>query len=323
MQTFPVVYSSLSATGLLQLIRDAYNLDTDYQILFLKRGFNDTYLISGRQERFILRVYNYQWRQLNDIEAELDLLLYLKKNGVFVSTPIQDVKNGYIQPIAAPEGARYAVLFSYAEGEQIKKLSVDQSLLLGVTTGCMHQLTKDKILPATARDYDIEKQLGHSLQILKPILKDHPAQFDFFIALRESFLKMVASVPEDEITTGICHGDLQAENFHISADHHFTFFDFDFFGKGYLIYDIGVFMWYDHKNKPPAIMNAFLKGYESRRPLSDTEKRLIPWMSTLRAIFQMTMYCELSDGKQLPLWPPQQVADFINKVEKWQKQRCG
>ena len=36
-------------------------------------------------------------------------------------------------------------------------------------------------------------------------------------------------------------------------DNQFTFFDFDFFGTGYLAYDIGVFMWYDHKNKTPEI----------------------------------------------------------------------
>jgi len=44
---------------------------------------------------------------------------------------------------------------------------------------------------------------------------------------------------------------------------------------------------------------------------------LLPYFSTLRALFQMTLYCQISDGKQLPLWPAQQVADFIKKVEKW------
>ena len=69
-------------------------------------------------------------------------------------------------------------------------------------------------------------------------------------------------------------------------------------------------------------MNAFLKGYESKRVFSAAERRLIPWLSALRAIFQMTMYCELNDGKRLPLWPPQQIADFVNKVEKWMKEKC-
>jgi Ser/Thr protein kinase RdoA (MazF antagonist) len=137
------------------------------------------------------------------------------------------------------------------------------------------------------------------------------------LRLEQLFLTAFSAIKESELTKGICHGDLQSENFHITPENKFTFFDFDFFGTGYLIYDIGVFMWYDHKNKPPEIMRSFLKGYESKRPLTPTEHQLIPWFSTLRAIFQMTLYCSISDGKQLPLWPAQQVADFIHKIEKW------
>ena len=125
------------------------------------------------------------------------------------------------------------------------------------------------------------------------------------------------------MSQGICHGDLQAENFHIAEDNQFTFFDFDFFGEGCLVYDIGVFRWYDHKNKTPQIMGAFLKGYQAQHKLTATEIRLIPWFSTLRALFQMTLYCKISDGKQLPLWPPQQVSEFINKVKKWQAENCS
>ena len=119
------------------------------------------------------------------------------------------------------------------------------------------------------------------------------------------------------MASGICHGDLQAENFHIENENKFTFFDFDFFGTGYLAYDIGVFIWYDHKNKPKEIINSFLKGYQEQRPLSATEIKLLPYFSTLRALFQMTVYCKLNDGHHLPLWPAQEVANFIKKVEKW------
>ena len=131
---------------------------------------------------------------------------------------------------------------------------------------------------------------------------------------------MFIDLDKTQLALGICHGDLQAENFHLTKNNQFTFFDFDFFGEGYLIYDIGVFIWYDHKNKPKEIVDAFLKGYQTQRKLTETEIKLLPYFSTLRALFQMTLYCNISDGKQLPLWPAQQVADFIKKVEKWMAQ---
>jgi Ser/Thr protein kinase RdoA (MazF antagonist) len=253
----------------------------------------------------------------------LELLLYLDEKGIAVSIPLPDVKKEFIQPIEAPEGTRHAVLFSYAEGVQIKKITVEQAYLLGVETGNLHQLTKNKQMGATARDYDIRKQFQHTIQVMQPVLIHHPAQYQYLLHLEKLFLETFENVKAADLATGICHGDLQSENFHVTDENKFTFFDFDFFGTGYLIYDIGVFMWYDHKNKPPEIMRSFLKGYESKRPLTAREHQLIPWFSTLRAIFQMTLYCTVSDGKQLPLWPAQQVAEFIHKVEKWHTAHTG
>lgn len=337
MQFFPVEYSSLSAKALLESVIINYDIDNNSSITFLKRGFNDTYLISGNEllnsteyglnektepgsgeKKYILRVYNYNWRSFESIETELKLLNHLKDNTVSVSYPIKDKEAKFIQTIQAPEGIRYAVLFSFAEGIPLRKLSAEQSFLLGAETGKIHSLTKNRSFGATAHNYDIETQFENTLSILKPVLINHTEQYNYLVQLKADFITMFSSIDKTELRTGICHGDLQAENFHITLDNQFTFFDFDFFGTGYLAYDIGVFMWYDHKNKTPEIITAFLKGYQTREKLSPTELKLIPYFSTLRALFQMTLFCKTNDGKQLPLWPAQQVADFVKKVNKWQ-----
>jgi Ser/Thr protein kinase RdoA (MazF antagonist) len=325
MQLFPVEYSSLSAKALLQFVIVHYNIDSDSSISFLKRGFNDTYCIEEKKKtdfikKYILRVYKYNWRSIENIETELTLLNYLKENKISVSFPIKDKQEKFIQTIQAPEGWRYAVLFSFAEGEQIRKLSIEQSYLLGIETGKIHSLTQIKSFGATAQNYDIENQFEITLTTLKPILINHSEQYDYLLQLKDDFIKTFNNVDKNELTSGICHGDLQAENFHITTDNKFTFFDFDFFGSGYLVYDIGVFMWYDHKNKTPEIINSFLKGYQTQRKLTAMEIKLIPYFSTLRALFQMTLYCKINDGQQLPIWHPQQVVDFIKKVQKWEVQ---
>lgn len=322
MQTFPVEYSSLSTAALLQFVIEQYRLDNSAKIVFLKRGFNDTYEIISGNEKFICRVYKQGWRKLESVENELSLLLYLKQNNLSVSTPIESRSGKRMYEIYAPEGVRYLVLFSYAKGKRVRKLTVDQAFLLGVETAQLHQLTKNKKMEETAQNYGIENQFRHTISVVKSILINHPQQFQFLLRLEEYFLETLKSINKNELEEGICHGDLQAENFHIDDLNQFTFFDFDFFGKGYLVYDIGVFMWYDHKNKPPEIMNAFLKGYESKRLLTATEHQFIPLFSILRALFQMTLYCKISDGKQLPLWPATEVAAFIDKVQKWFEEKC-
>ncbi|MGQ0829659.1 MAG: phosphotransferase [Bacteroidota bacterium] len=317
MKPFPVEYSSLSAKALLQLVINNYNFSNNSSITFLKRGFNDTYLIDSDDSKYVLRVYKFNWRSFESIETEIQLLNYLNENKISVAFPVKDNSTKYIQSVSAPEGLRYSVLFSFAEGEQVRKLTAEQSYLLGIETGKIHLLTKNRSFGAVAQNYDIKFQFEKILNTLKPILADHQDEYNYLLQLQKEFLSVFNGINKNELAEGLCHGDLQAENFHINTNDQFTFFDFDFFGSGCLIYDIGVFVWYDHKNKPVEIIDSFLKGYETQRKLSSTEIKLLPYFSTLRALFQMNLYCKISDGQQLPLWPAQQVADFIKKVEKW------
>jgi Ser/Thr protein kinase RdoA (MazF antagonist) len=322
MMIFPTAYSSVSTKALLQLVVEKYPIIGKVEICYLKRGFNDTYLVKTEGEKFILRIYKYNWRTYESIETELKLLQYLKENAISVSFPIVDKNEKTIQTINAAEGNRYAVLFSFAEGNVVRKLSVEQSFMLGVETGKIHSLTKNISFGQTAQDYNIESQFSNALNTLKPVLIEFEVEYNSLILLQDDFIKLFKNINMNEISMGICHGDLQSENFHIIDTNNFTFFDFDFFGKGYLAYDIGVFMWYDHKNKGHDIMKSFLKGYQTQNKLSELEIKLIPYFSALRAVFQMTMYCNLSNGELLPIWPADQVADFVKKINKWVLQNC-
>lgn len=320
MSIFPAEYSTLSSNALLEHVTTTYNIPNTSTITFIKRGFNDTYLIQHTSTKLILRVYKHRWRSYNSIISEINLLNYLKENHVSVASPLPDTQGNYIHTLQAIEGTRYAVLFSYAQGEQVRKLSEEQAFLLGTETGKIHRLTHTISYSEPAQDYSIKTQFGTTLHILKPILTAYPEQYNRLIELKSTFTQLFNKPEIQKLPKGLCHGDLQAENFHITENKILTFFDFDFFGSGYLAYDIGVFRWYDHKNKTPQIMDAFLKGYETERKLNPLEIALIPYFGTMRALFQMTLYCNISNGKQLPLWPAEQIAAFINKTSQWHQQ---
>ena len=318
MNHFPVSYSSLDAKSLLKLVVDEYEVDSKSTITFIKRGFNDTYLITGPMgNKYILRIYNYNWRSRKSIEAEIDLLLLLDSENINVSAPIGNKQNKYYGTIKSPEGERYFVLFSYAEGLQKRKLSIEQSYLLGSETGKIHSITKGLKNENAAQNYGIFFQFEKTLRVLESILIEFQEEYNYLNELRKDFLNTFNKVNKSELASGICHGDLHAENIHFTEEDKLTLFDFDFMGNGYLAYDIGVFIWYDHKNKTKEIIDSFINGYESQRKLSLTEKKLLPYFSTLRAIFQMTIYCELNDGQYLPQWAPLQIADFVKKIKNW------
>jgi len=316
---FPVEYSTLSSQHLLQLVTSHYNVHPASSICYIKRGFNDTYLIADSSQKYILRVYKHNWKTLANIRTEVKLLTHLQENGVGVSYPVADNHQEYIQTINAPEGLRYAVLFTFAQGLPVKKLTTHQAFLLGAQTGKMHRLTQNNYFGETAFVYDFETQFNKTLSTLQPLLKEYTEQYDYLLSLKEDFLNVLKNATTKDIAQGICHGDLQAENFHITSTNEITFFDFDFSGTGSLIYDIGVFIWYDHKNKPKEIIQSFLDGYQTQRTLTKTEIELLPYFSTLRALFQLNLFCSISNGNALPIWPIEQAASFVWKIKKWQE----
>jgi Ser/Thr protein kinase RdoA (MazF antagonist) len=323
-ETAPVTYSSISPDYLLKLVKEKYKVSKHIKITFIKRGFNDTYLITEPTgKKFILRVYNNNRHTLESITNEIVMLCIMKTNhNHYISYPIPTTIDGLIVPIMTPEGQRWFVLFSYAEGQPVRKLSTEQSFLLGAATAKIHKDVRMFYkFNATYYNYEIAQQFNTTLTTLKPILKNFPEQYNYLKELKADFIKTFKEANKKELKTGICHGDLQAENIHFTEDNKLTIFDFDFMGKGYLMYDIGVFMWYDHKNKPKEIIDSFIKGYETERKLSATELRLLPYFSTLRAVFQMTLYCQTNNGQYLPQWQPKDVAAFVNKIKDWHSSR--
>ncbi len=325
MEIAPVTYSSISPDYLLKLVKQKYDVSDEAKITFIKRGFNDTYLIAEPTgKKYILRVYNNKRRNFNSINLELIMLRMMKDFGKkSISYPIYTKGQSFSFNIPAPETERWAALFSYAEGEVVRKLSIEQSFLLGAEAAKIHLFAIGYNKDYVEYDYNIDSQFKTTLTTLKPILKDYPEQYNYLKELKADFVKTFREANQEELKKGICHGDLQAENIHFTEDNKLTIFDFDFMGKGYLAYDIGVFIWYDHKNKPTEIIHSFIEGYETVRKLSSSEFRLLPYFSTLRAVFQMTLYCITNDGQYLPQWQPKEVAAFVNKIKDWHEKGKG
>src|SRR5690625_3773254 len=117
-----------------------YELENVNQCRFLTRGLNDTYIIKDADSAYIFRVYRHNWRNESAILYELDALQHLQKQNYPVSFPIRKKDGSFLCEMEAPEGLRYGVLFSYANGER-PKISEDHSMLIGKALGKMHAMT--------------------------------------------------------------------------------------------------------------------------------------------------------------------------------------
>ncbi len=310
-------YSTFSKDSLLRLLKEAYAFDNP-DLVYLKRGFNDTYKVTSGSARFILRIYRYNRRTLEEIRTEVKLLLFLGKHGVSVSLPIPGKDDVFIHPLPAPEGMRYAVLFSFAEGEMIRKPLPEQCRWAGESLGFMHSSLQSFTPGPMTWNYAPEILLEFVQSSVHKSLVSFPDAQKCLDSMQSDLLRRLSGF---SFPSGICHGDLQSENFYFQQDHKVCFIDFDFAGYGPFLYDLGAYTWYDHQGKTPEMLAAFYEGYSSVIPLNREEKELIPLFGGLRALFLMGMWNRFNDGETNPEWNAEQIAAFVWKVKNWISKR--
>lgn len=141
MLNLAVNYSVISSDALVLVLSDLYDIGDVTECRFLSNGLNDTYLVDTSETKYILRIYKANWRDKSDINFEIELLNHLISNGVPVSHSVMKKDGGYLTELAAPEGVRFAALFTYAAGGHSD--SKENTSLYGEEVAKMHLALDD------------------------------------------------------------------------------------------------------------------------------------------------------------------------------------
>ena len=278
MEFAPALSSIITPAYITTFVIENYGFDKSTTCNLLRSGINHTYLITTPDKKFVFRVYHINWRTENEINEELKLLDYLKENNQLVSYPIKDTSNKYIQQINTIEGNRFGILFSYAEGEVIRKPSEKVCFNFGIAMAKLHQLTVDKQIDR--KTHNANSLVKWALEKVVYKFPDSVNEIDYF----KRAYQVISSKFEHTVNVrkGIVHLDLWHDNMKVKNKTEITFFDFDNCGNGFLFLDIGYSLMLFYRNDPHkerflARQASFLKGYESIVKISDEEKRLIPY----------------------------------------------
>jgi len=276
----PAICSVIAPEFIVQFAIQHYGFSTQTTCRLLKAGINHSYLINNGHDRFVLRVYYRSWRTELEIREELRLLNYLKENGIEVSYPIEDLDSKHIQYIDAVEGKRQAVLFSYAEGLSIKVPSEEVCYSLGLLMAKMHLLTIDMPLQRTC--YDAETLAGWALKQAREFFDHGTPQMQYYERATERIFREFGLANHRSLRYGAVHIDLWYENMKVANESDICLFDFDNCGNGWLFLDIAYSIMLLFRNEPDKEeyrrkVKRFFEGYESITPISDEEKRLLPF----------------------------------------------
>lgn len=285
-----ITYSRLSSQWVCRLIASQYELEEPLSCKFYLRGLHDNYLIQSRDGRFIFRIYINDWRPPEQVQFELELLDFAGANGAPVASLLRTKNNTKSISIDSPEGRREAALFHFAEGTAPESdLSATQSGLLGKAIANIHRTTDSFSTSCTRTVLDTAYLLDESITAIKPFVG--AAALSYLQSLQEKIHRTMPPLAKTREIYGICIGDINATNFHISPDNRITVFDFDQCGYGYRAFDIGKFFssiqTLTHKRE---LSTAFLNGYQQVRLLSGDEIRAIPLFEIISVIWVMAIH---------------------------------
>lgn len=299
MTQFSVISSILSPIDIAIFVRQKYSLEVNTNCSILKTGINHTYKIESGSKNYIFRIYSYNWRTKEEINEELNLLNLLKQHGISVSYPIADQSGNFIQNMHAPEGERFAVLFSHAPGRKIQNYGGETHFEIGKLMAQMHRVTKD--LQQDRITYTPDVLLYQSLENIRKFLPDETEEMQFLINTRPLLEKVLQDANSSLLRNGIVHLDIWFDNMNISQNKEVTLFDFDFCGNGLLCMDIAYYVMQLHNTEKDATeragkLDAFYKGYESIEKISEEEKQLIPTLGVCLFYFYLGVQCQRFDN---------------------------
>lgn len=294
----PAAHTVFNKESLFHTMASLYDIGTPNSSRFIENGLNDTYSVETEKGRFILRIYKYNWRTEEDIQFELDLLLHLHDAVIPVSHPISRKDDEWLTELDAPEGKRYAVMFTFANGKG--KVDVPTSRIYGHSIALLHN-SLDSYVPIHDRfELNTSHLLEEPLQHMLPFLQHRPEDWQFVQETASLLQKRIDALPKEALDWGVCHGDLHGWNVFHGDDGSLTHFDFDCGGMGWRSYDLSVFLWdqVHGKTEQGSFKNecwdAFLAAYVIERPLSEADLAMIPIFVATRQLWLMGLHTQNS-----------------------------
>lgn len=285
MQPGTILHSTFSADAIRRLVLPHYNLPEPVDCTFVKRGLNDTYLVTAGDRQFALRLYRARWRTREAVMGEVAALVHISGKGVPVATPVARTDGELVTDFDAPEGSRWAVLFNWLKGDEPIYRNETHARLYGELAAQLHIATDD--LPSTVQrsPLDLDYLLERPLESLRPALKSRPAMAARFDALVDRVRTRVERSKEQLWDWGFCHGDLHCGNARIDGQQ-FALYDFDCCGPGWRVYDLATYRWAARlRQYEGGAWRPFSESYLEVRPQAASTFALLPLFVILRHIW--------------------------------------
>lgn len=237
---------------------------------------NFVYTFDRNGQRHYLRFIHETDNSADNIQAELDYMLYLLDEGYATVAPIRSKNGKLIEEVVTEHGKYYGVVFEQARGVHVPldAMSDTQLAAWGRSLASLHRLS-ERYAPSGAARLD----WADTLAFIASELQRKPRETGLLASL-ERLREQLLALPGDSRQIGLVHYDYETDNmFYLPEEDRYCAIDFDDAMVHWYMMDITratgdileeVDATAEHR------MQQFISGYRSVRPLADSELALIP-----------------------------------------------
>lgn len=262
------------------LAHDRWSHDPGSLELF-RYSSNFVFLFRDRGERRFLRSAHEGQRSRAQIEAEVQLLLWLQEEGIPVAAPLPSEQGNFVEAVETEAGTYHSVVFPGLSGEQLDsdELAEADFRVWGAALGRLH---------AAIRRYPKVQSAARPSWHDDLALAERHLPVDDAAMAREcdDISRALATLPIDAETFGLIHFDFELDNLiwregtpgiidFDDAAHHWYAADISFALRD--LFDYGI-------SAADARAQSFISGYREHSPIDDQMLAYLPLFSRLERL---------------------------------------
>jgi Ser/Thr protein kinase RdoA (MazF antagonist) len=227
---------------------------------------NHVYSFIDSGETRYLRLISSCDRTKVQIEAELDVIAYLRRGGVSAMLPVSSTAGRFIEALPIANNHLFACVFEEAKGERFRydpsRDNKEQFRLRGRTLGLIHSLSKTYLPAAGVRRFAWDED-----DLLLNVNDFLPQSESIIWREHDALKEWLQDYTKSSQTYGLIHGDFGATNYRYEDDR-LNVFDFDDCCYHWFAYDLAITIYpYGWRKEGLQLLDWLLEGYSENMQL--------------------------------------------------------
>lgn len=305
-----------------------YDVEEDYKVSLLKYSENIIYKVEfSKSSPVVFRIHRPGYHDIEELEGEIRWMDEIHKD-TQVRLPVvyRGRDGGFLQKMRTSGGETvYCSVISFLYGSPLGELKGEALLdgleKLGEITARLHiqSINRDKSVKIKRFCWDINNLFGDNGDGIWGSWRDYEGitghDYRILEKCTENIKKELNHYGRSNDRYGLIHADLHFYNV-ISYEGNDQIIDFDDCGYGFYMYDMGCALVTYSKNLCE-LEEAWIRGYEKVRRLSDEDKRLIPMFVLIRRITRLAWLSGHADSDTAKTVEPEYLKVTVDLAREW------